>query len=256
MSVVPPFAPRAVVFDLDGVLVDSEPLWQRVERSVVESFGGSWTPEAQEALLGKGPMDAAVTLARLLDVADPREVDRRMRAAAVTAFRGGVPVRPGAAALVGALRGRLPLAVATNSRRVLADLALSSAGLEGVADAVVAAEDTPRPKPAPDPYARACELVGVEPRLAVAFEDSPLGARSARAAGLWVIGCPSLPSVRVPDAHALVASLEEVDPDALLRGRPGAGPRPPGGEDGLSARPASASTDSAAGATAPRRRAR
>lgn len=214
----PPFAPKAVVFDMDGLLVDSEVLWGRAERRVVEGYGRAWEPEVQQLLLGSGPADAAALLARHLGVADADEVDRRLLAASVEEFRAGVPLRPGAGPLVAALRGRLPLAIASNSRRVLVDLALSSAGLCGVMDAVVSAEDVARPKPAPDPYAGACALLGVDPAAAVAFEDSPTGVVSARAAGCWVIGCPSLPGTRLDGAHATVAALTEVDAPALLRG--------------------------------------
>lgn len=210
-----PFAPQAVVFDLDGLLVDSEPLWERAERSVVESLGGRWTPELQRILIGGGPHDTAAKLGELLG-SDPEEVDRRMLAAALEQFGGGVPLRAGAERLVAGLHGRVPLGLATNSRQALADLALASTGLGTLFDAVVAAEDVSHPKPAPDPYLRACALLGAEPARAVALEDSPLGVRSARAAGLWVVGCPSLPSVELHEADAVVASLTDLDPDALL----------------------------------------
>lgn len=213
----PPFAPRAVVFDLDGLLVDSEPLWAEAEHAVVASFGGRWTPEIQEILLGKGPLDAATSLAAILGVSDPFEVERRMLASAVEHFELGVGVRPGVERLVRALHGRLPIGVATNSRRVIADIALSWTGIADAIDTVVAAEDVARPKPAPDPYEAACARLGVEASRAVAFEDSPLGTQSARAAGMWVIGCPSLPGVDLPDAHVLVSTLHDVDPDLLAR---------------------------------------
>lgn len=212
----PPFTTAAVVFDLDGLLVDSEGLWGQAEREVVEGYGAAWSPAVQRLLLGSGPADAAVKLARHLGVADADEVDRRLLAAAVARFSEGVPLRPGAGVLVEALRGRVPLGVATNSRRVLADLALGSAGLVGVFGAVVCAEDVAHPKPAPDPYTTACRRLGAEPRRSVALEDSPLGVVSARAAGLWVVGCASLPGTVLEDAHARVRSLGEIDPAALL----------------------------------------
>ena len=140
MTVLVPFRPQAVVFDLDGLLLDSEPVWAAAEAEVVESFGHTWRPEMQRLLLGKGPDDAALALAAHLDGLDVTEVKRRLRAASEAHFRGGVPLRPGAARLVGALAGRLPIGVATNSRRVLADLALASAGLAGRFEAVVTAD--------------------------------------------------------------------------------------------------------------------
>lgn len=216
MSFHPPFSPHAVVFDLDGLLVDSEGAWGEAERAVVESFGRPWDPEVRPLLLGRGPGSAAAVLAEHLGGVDPDEVARRLLAAAMAEFRKGIPLRPGAGPLLGALRGRLPLAVATNSSRVLAVLALESAGIDGLVHAVVCVEDVARPKPAPDPYLKACELLSADPLRSIAFEDSPVGMRSARDAGLWVIGCPSLPDEPTDAAHVLIASLGEVDAQAML----------------------------------------
>lgn len=216
MHPLPPFVPAAVVFDLDGLLVDSEGLWALAERDVVEAYGGTWTPEAQRLMLGRGPLEAAGILAGFAGTDDVAEVDRRLLAAAIERFRTGVPARPGASGLVEALRGRLPLGVATNSRRVLADLALDSAGLAGAFEAVVCFEDVTLPKPAPDAYVAACRLLRAAPARTVAFEDSPAGVRSAREAGLWVVGCPSLPGTSLDAAHAVIDSLRDVDPAFLL----------------------------------------
>jgi HAD superfamily hydrolase (TIGR01509 family) len=206
------------VFDLDGLLVDSEGRWGEAERAVVASFGRPWQEEIRTLLLGTGPETAAARLAIHLEVEDVAEVRRRMLAAAVEAFGRGIPVRRGAGELVDALRGRVPLAIATNSERVLAEQALASAGLDGRIDVVVCVEDVPLPKPAPDPYVCACRLLGVDPARSVAFEDSPVGMRSAAEAGLWVVGCPSFAGIATDDAHVVIGSLVEVDPDALLAG--------------------------------------
>jgi HAD superfamily hydrolase (TIGR01509 family) len=211
----PPFVPEAVVFDLDGLLVDSEPRWAEAEREVVTSFGRAWTPAIQKLLLGRGPADAARTLAEHLGEDDVAEVARRLAAAAIEAFRRGVDVRPSAAELVAGLHGHVPVGVATNSVRALADLALSSTNLAGLVGVVVTADDVERPKPAPDPYLLACARLGADPARSVAIEDSPLGIASARAAGLWVVGCPSLPGADARRAHAVVEHLGEVDPGVL-----------------------------------------
>lgn len=199
------------MFDLDGLLVDSEPLWGLAEERVVLSLGQPWDPAIHTLLLGKGPEDTAATLATLLGGVHADEVKRRMLVAATAEFEGGVEAQPGAHELVRSLRGRLPLAVATNSRRALAELALTSAGFDGHFQAVVCAEDVRAPKPAPDPYQAACARLDVDPATSVAFEDSPTGVASAKAAGLWVVGCPSFPGQEaLAGADAVVMRLVDV----------------------------------------------
>ena len=215
MSPRPPFVPAAVVFDLDGLLVDSEGLWEQAEQRVVTELGYTWDPAYQQAMLGRGAAEAAAVLASLIGE-DAQMLDERLRAASEEQFRHGIPLRPGAGQLVRRLTGRVPLAVATNSRRVLADLALESAGIADHLDIVVTHDDVERAKPAPDPYVTACRKLGADPTCSVALEDSPVGVASAVAAGLWVVGCPSQPGEQLPQAHTVVCSLDEVDPVALL----------------------------------------
>ncbi len=228
----PPFAPAAVVFDLDGLLVDSEPAWETAERRLVEGdYGRSWEPAIRVELLGRGPADAARILAAHLGVSDVREVDRRLLQSAVRAFRRGVPARSGALKLLEALHNRVAVGVATNSRRVLAELALSATGLDALVDVVVCVEDVVDPKPAPDVYLRACASLGADPSRSIGLEDSPVGARAARAAGLWVIGCPSVPEPGIDAAHVIVRSLEAVDAQVLLSGSTTASTGSPGRPD-------------------------
>src|SRR5687767_10776982 len=134
-----------------------------------------------------------------------------MLKAAVTEFSGGIVLRPGAQQLLGALHGVVPLAVATNSRRQLAELALRSAAVLECFDTVVAAEDVSGHKPLPDPYLEACRRLGAAPHISVGLEDSPVGVASAKAAGLWVIACSSFDGVDLALADVQVASLSEVD---------------------------------------------
>lgn len=221
MPFAAPFVPDAVVFDLDGLLVDSEHGWRRATRRVVLDLGGLWDDAVHDLVLGTGPAEAAQVVATYLgDGHHPEDVAHRMLAAAHDEFAAGLDMRGGALDLVKGLYGRLPLAVATNSPRVLADRALGSTGLSGFFEMVVTADDVAAPKPAPDPYAAACAGCGARPQRSVALEDSPAGTLSARAAGLWVIGCPSLPGVALPAAHTVVASLHDVDADALLQSWP------------------------------------
>lgn len=205
------------MFDLDGLLVDSEDAWGTAERRVVEEYGKPWDEGVRTHLLGRGPMEAAIALAGFLGVEDAREVSRRLLTAAVEEFRHGIAARPGARELVDALRERgVPLGVATNARRVIAELSLSTSGLGALAATAVCAEDVARAKPAPDPYLAACAGLGAEPGRCVGLEDSPVGVAAAQAAGLYVVGCPSFPDISLDAADAQVASLTEIDVDALL----------------------------------------
>lgn len=221
----PPDPPDAIVFDLDGLLIDSEGAWARASQQVVEDLGGLWDEGVHRRLLGTGPAAAALVVAEYLgNRHDPAQIATRMLAAAVTEFGRGLDPRPGATDLVVALHGRLPLAVATNSSRMLAEHALSAVGLAERFETVVCADDVTAPKPAPEPYAQACAGCGARPGRSVALEDSPAGVQSATAAGLWVIGCPSLPDVTL-SAHAVIASLADIDPDVLVQSGRGMGSR-------------------------------
>lgn len=213
---MPPFRPEAVVFDLDGVLVDSEGLWAEAEQAVIEGLGRPWDPSIRPALLGLGAREAAELLAAHVGGIDPDQMDGLIRAEITRRFTEGVPVTDGAMELVEQLAGRIPVGVATNSRRSLAMIALKSSGFADLVDAFVSADDVARPKPAPDPYLRACELLSARPERSVAIEDSPTGAASAKAAGMWVIGCPSLDGQMLSAADAIVGSLRQIDPVRLL----------------------------------------
>lgn len=217
-TVCPPFAPQAVAFDLDGLLVDTEPRWEAVERWLVGELGGAWDGSLRERLLGSGLAVAADILSAHLGGLDPRMIQRRMTVAALHEFRRGVPAQPGARELLAALAGRLPVAVVTNSQRVLADTALMGAELDGYADVLVCAEDVDEAKPSPQPYRRACAELGVEPGRVVAFEDAAPGVAAAVAAGLWTVACPDQPGAGVDGAHAVIGSLVDIDVGVLRRG--------------------------------------
>lgn len=215
-SFVLPFVPDAVVFDLDGVLVDSEGIWEAIEREVVESLGYVWDPTIRPQLLGKGPGEAAAVLSASLG-ADVTTADIQSATAqkSTELFARGVPVAPGALALLRGCHGQLPLAVATNSTNDIAESALVGNNLDRYFEAIVTADDVAVPKPAPDPYLLACERIGARPRHSVAIEDSPTGMASASAAGLYVIA-------RVDDgtdtrmADHVVTTLTDLSPRALL----------------------------------------
>jgi HAD superfamily hydrolase (TIGR01509 family) len=199
-----------VVFDCDGVLLDSEAAWTRAETRLFARYGKTYGIEEKRLLIGGSLEETAGALERLLD--RPGNSDHllhELQDLAAEEFAGPVEPMPGALRLVGELHdlGR-PMAVASNSERRLVDLALKGSGLAHAFDAVVAGDEVPNPKPAPDLYLEACRRLGTSPQEAVAVEDSPRGAAAARAAGLYVIGIPYLPDLPV-EADLVGTSLED-----------------------------------------------
>jgi HAD superfamily hydrolase (TIGR01509 family) len=208
-------APRriqAVVFDCDGLLLDTEKLWMRGEAALVERYGAEYTPEVRGRLLGMGADDLAPELERILDrPGEGAALVRELVSECWTEISRHAEPLPGSLALVHALRDsgdRLPLGVASNSPRGLVEEALDTAGLSGCFDAILGYEDVQSPKPAPEPYLLCCERLGAGPTHSVALEDSPTGSASAWAAGLYVIGVPSEPGLTL-EAHRYADALED-----------------------------------------------
>jgi HAD superfamily hydrolase (TIGR01509 family) len=203
----PGTVPDAVVFDCDGLLLDTERCWTGAERAVFARYGKPFGEAEKRALLGSGMEAAARTLERLLDQPGRGlELAAEVLAALPAELAKGVDPLPGAVELLDGLRGRCPLGVASNSPGVLLRAVLAAAGVEGAFDAVVAADEVPRSKPAPDVYLAACRLLDASPTQAVALEDSPTGIAAARSAGMYVIGVPSLPDTAL-DADLVAGSL-------------------------------------------------
>ncbi len=199
----------AAIFDCDGLLLDTETCWTFAERALFARYGQSFGPAEKQAMVGIALGASGRVLERLLD--QPGRAEELglelLDLVRVELLRGASPM-PGAAELVRALRGNRPIGVASNSIRELLTGMLENAGLADAFGAVVAGDDVVNPKPAPDMYLRACELLGVAPADAVALEDSPTGAAAARAAGLYVIGVPSLPET-VLEADLVTSSLRD-----------------------------------------------
>jgi HAD superfamily hydrolase (TIGR01509 family) len=208
---------RAVLFDMDGLLVDSEPLWFEAERGVMARMGGSWTRADQLALTG-GSLGHSVGYlrARAPRPAGPALVGRWLMdtMAALVAERG-VPLMAGAAELLAEVAAAgIPSALVTSAQRRIMDAIIASTGLAFAV--TVCAEDVRRNKPDPEPYLRAAALLGEAPGECVALEDSPRGIAAAQAAGCPVIAVPSVPlPAGMADAgqpgQAVAASLGEVD---------------------------------------------
>jgi HAD superfamily hydrolase (TIGR01509 family) len=182
---------EAVVFDLDGVIVDSEPVWEQVRRQVVAEHGGHWAPDAQRRLMGMSTDEWARYLSQDLGVGLPppavaATVIERMQAR----YRDGVPLMAGAAAAVRRLAARWPLGLASSSPPALIGAVLDGAGLRECFRVALSTEQVNRGKPAPDIYLAVADLLGFAPDACAAVEDSTNGLRSAAAAGLQVIAVP------------------------------------------------------------------
>jgi HAD superfamily hydrolase (TIGR01509 family) len=207
---------RAVVFDMDGLLLDTEVLWQRAEAELFRRHGADYTIADALAVMGTSFDVTARYFARRLG--EPAErgaalVDE-LRVLMLAELRREVAARPGAVELVERLRDRVPLALASNSSRNLVDAALLTAGLTDAFDAIVTADDVQHPKPAPDLYLLACERLGVKPGEALALEDTAPGIAAAKAAGLTCIAVPQFAETDASAADRIIDSLEELLPEA------------------------------------------
>ena len=207
----------AVLFDMDGTLVDSEPVWDRGLRELANSYGGELSADARVRMVGAGVPETM----RILhdDIAQPWRdyaasvewVETRV----AELFAAGLVWRPGARALLAAVRAaRVPTALVTATRRSLVDVALETIGSHSF-DARICGDDVERGKPDPQPYVAAAAALGVDPRACVAIEDSPTGVASALAAGCVVVAVPGEAGVAARPGLVVLDSLEALDVDTL-----------------------------------------
>jgi HAD superfamily hydrolase (TIGR01509 family) len=203
--------PRAVVFDNDGLLLDTEEAWTRAETELFRRHGGVFTMEHKRDLIGSAHTIAAGKLEAWLEQPGAGlELMAELHDLVMAEATHDVEPRPGAVALVDALNAAgVPIAVASNSTRDFLDLVLATSGMGARFTITVAGDEVPNPKPAPDIYLEACRRLGARPADAVGLEDSPTGAEAARAAGLTVIGVPYLPDMEIPGADIVTASLAD-----------------------------------------------
>ncbi len=195
---------EAVVFDLDGVLVDSEPVWEQVRRGLVAERGGHWVPGAQQALMGMSTPEWARYLSRDLGVGlPPDQVAAEVTDRMVARYAEHVPLLDDAAETVRRLAARWPLGLASSSPPRLIETVLAAAGLRACFQAVLSTEQVARGKPAPDIYQAVTAALGHPASACAAVEDSSNGLRSAAAAGLQVIAVPRPAYPPDPDALAL-----------------------------------------------------
>ena len=203
--------PAAVVFDNDGLLLDTEDAWTRAETELFRRHGGTFTFEHKRDLIGSSHAIAAGKIEVMLGRPGEGEaLMAELHALVMQEAAHDVEPRPGAVELVDALLDAgIPVAVASNSQRAFLDLVLHTAGVADRFAVTVAGDEVPNPKPAPDIYLEACRRLCADPAASIGLEDSPTGAAAAKAAGLTVIGVPYLPEMEIGPADILAGSLAD-----------------------------------------------
>jgi HAD superfamily hydrolase (TIGR01509 family) len=207
---MPPALPDAVVFDNDGLLLDTESVWTRAEEDLFERRGTEFTPADKRELVGTSAEIAGGVLERRLgEPGRAAELIEELNVLVVAELEHGVEAMIGARELLERLRERgTPIGLVSNSPLRFVQRSIEIVGLEHHFDVVLSAHEVAAPKPAPDPYFEACRRLGVEPGSSViALEDSPTGVAAAIAAGLTVIGVPSIEGIALEEAHHIAESL-------------------------------------------------
>jgi HAD superfamily hydrolase (TIGR01509 family) len=211
---------EAVVFDLDGVLIQSEEVWDEVRGAYVRERGGRWDTEVQRALMGMSSVEWSRYLHDVAGVPDePETINEEVVNGMLAAYRQRLPLIDGAVEAVKRLAARYRLALASSSNRTLIDAVLDLAGLAQYFQVTASSEEVARGKPAPDVYLEAARRLGVEPARCAAVEDSHAGIRSAKAAGMRVIAIPN--PAYPPDAESLaqadvtIRSLDALTPELI-----------------------------------------
>jgi HAD superfamily hydrolase (TIGR01509 family) len=207
----------AVVFDLDGVLIDSEPVWEEVRREFVATRGGRWLPDTQDTMMGMSTGEWSAYMAEdLVDGMTAPEVASAVIGSMAARYAQHLPLMPSAVTAVTTLAARWPLAVASSAPQSLIDVVLDVSGLGPSFRVALSSERVPRGKPAPDIYLEVTRQLGVAPRMCAAVEDSSNGLRSAFAAGLAVIAVPHPKYPPAQDAldgaRVVLSGLEELTP--------------------------------------------
>jgi HAD superfamily hydrolase (TIGR01509 family) len=211
---------EAVVFDLDGLLLDTEQVWDEVREALTRERGGRWHDRAQADMMGMSSTEWSTYMHERLGLADPpEELNRLVVERMQDRYREQLPLIDGAVDAVRRIGERWPLGLASSSNRELIDLALELMGVADLFRVTVSSEEVERGKPAPDVYLEAAHRLGVGPERAVAVEDSGAGIGAAKTAGMRVIAVPN-PHFPPPDealerADVVLDSLAELTPDAV-----------------------------------------
>jgi len=206
-----------VLFDQDGVLIDSEGAWDEARRAIVAENGGQWKDGATRAMMGMSAPEWSRYVHDELGVAlAPEEISDRVVARLLAGYERSLPLVPGAVEAVRRIAARWPVGLASSANREVIDAVLAASGLSGVFGATVSGEEVARGKPAPDIYLEAARRLGVDPGRSAAVEDSTNGLRAAAAAGMLVVALPNREFPPESDALDLAAvvlgSLDELRP--------------------------------------------
>jgi HAD superfamily hydrolase (TIGR01509 family) len=210
----------AVVFDLDGVIIDSEQLWDEVREGLARERGGRWSKQAQADMMGMSSTEWSRYMHEVVGLPEPpEEINREVVSRMLARYSEHLPLIDGAADGVKRLGAHWPLGVASSSNRELIDRVLEVSTLAPYFKATVSSEEVERGKPAPDVYLEAARRLGVDPARGVAIEDSASGIRSAHAAGLHVVAIPNRafppPADVLTLASVVLESIKELDPDVV-----------------------------------------
>ena len=211
---------EAVIFDLDGVIVDTEQIWDEVREELVRERGGRWSDSAQADMMGMSSPEWSRYMRDELELAEPPgeisdEVVRRM----LERYAEELPLIDGAVAAAGRLAAEFRLAVASSSNRPLIEAVLGQAGIAECFETIVSSEEVAHGKPAPDVYFEAAHRLGIDPSRCAAVEDSSNGLRAAHAAHMRVVACPNRRYPPAANASALadiiLESLDELTPETV-----------------------------------------
>lgn len=213
MSTRPPL--QGIVFDMDGVIIDSEETWHEVRRDFVAGYGGRWVEDDQRAVMGANSRQWAehIRTRFAVPLSTGEVIDEVVRLLGER-YRQKLPLLPGAQEAVRALSERYPLAVASSSPKSVIEAVLEAAGLADRFTAYVSSDEVERGKPSPDVYLLACERLRVDPAASVAIEDSANGIRAAKSAGLVVVAVPNPHFPPDDEALSLAARVVET-PEGL-----------------------------------------
>ena len=204
--------PEAVLFDNDGLLLDTESVWSRAEQKLFQVRGREFTIDHKRSLVGSSAEIAGRKLARFLnEPGHEAGLMAELNGLVLAELEGGVDAMVGARELIELLRlAGVPIALVSNSPRQFIERSHEVAGTGSPFDAVVSGHEVPEAKPAPDAYLEACSQLGVDPgKRVIALEDSPSGVTAAVSAGLFVVGIPSVPGVDLGHADLVTTSLED-----------------------------------------------
>lgn len=210
----------AVIFDLDGLLVDSESVWDQVRKEFTEENGGRWHEGAQREMMGMSSVEWSRYVRDRLGVdIEPERISREVAGRVAHVYKEKLPLLPGAVESVRALAAEWPLGLASSSNRHVIDLVLELAGIADEFQATVSSEEVAAGKPAPDVYLETATRLDVDAADCAAIEDSTNGIRSAHAAGMVVVAVPNRDFPPEADALALASqmldSLTELSPDVV-----------------------------------------